>query len=83
MKVLKKIDVGEQELNTEIKRLACAKELIFSRSRTTCNFSWSFISSQSSIVQHQIFEIILLKESSNCPFVLTEMKKAEVVSHTL
>ena len=28
MKVFKKINVGEQELNTEIKRLACAKELI-------------------------------------------------------
>ena len=28
MKVLKKINFGEQELNTEIKRLACTKELI-------------------------------------------------------
>ena len=40
MKVLKKINVGEQELNTEIKRLACAKELILA-GRATRNFSWT------------------------------------------
>ena len=33
------------------------KGINFSRPRTARNFSWSFISSQSSIVQYQIFEI--------------------------
>ena len=57
MKVLKKINVGEQDLNTEIKRLACAKELILAGRALRVIFPGPFISSQSSVVQHQIFEI--------------------------
>ena len=62
MKVLKKINVGEQELNTEIKRLACAKELILAGRALRVIFPGPFISSQSSVVQHQTFEIQALEQ---------------------